>query len=95
MITEELMDEYGLELNDVRWYLCSQLSYKICEMVTAPDTITAYLWSGELEAQLYNIEERYLQSLQEEFDRSLKTETELREIFSEIYAKRDRKTGFM
>jgi hypothetical protein len=95
MITNDLMEEYGLDLSDVRWFLCSRISYKIGEMQKAPRDITAYLWSGTLEGELYNIEERFLESLQEEFDRSIKSEAELRDIFSQIHAKRDQKTNYL
>ena len=92
---EQLMDEYGLSMNDIRWYLCSQITYGILELTKTPDEITAYFWSGKLEVDLYNIEERYIADLQEELEKSIKTEAEIRDIFSTVIARRDNKIKYM
>ncbi len=95
MTVEQLMDEYGLSMNDIRWYLCSQITFGILELTKTPDEITAYLWSGKLEADLYNIEEKYIAALQEEMQKEIKTETEIRDIFSSVVARRDNKIKYM
>jgi len=95
MTVEQLMDEYGLSMNDIRWYLCSQITYGILELTKAPDEITAYLWSGKLEADLYNAEEKYIDNLQDELDKEIKTEAEIRDIFSSVVARRDNKIKYL
>lgn len=95
MIIDELMEEYGLDLNDVRWYLCSQIANNIVNMAKIVDDITAYLWSGKIESELYNIEELYLENLKKDLKDDVKTETEIRDIFAQIFAVRDRKIKHM
>lgn len=95
MTVEQLMDEYGLSMNDIRWYLCSQITFGILELTKTPDDITSYLWSGKLEADLYNIEEKFIAALKEEMEKEIKTEAEIRDIFSSAVARRDNKIKYM
>lgn len=95
MIVEELMEEYGLSMNDIRWYLCSQITFGILELTKTPDEITACFWSGKLEAELYNIEERFIASLKDEIEKNIKTEAEIRDIFSSVTARRDNKIKYL
>ena len=46
------------------------------------------IWSGKLEAELYQMEERFLTELQEKLDAKQADESEIRNIFSEINAEK-------
>lgn len=87
------MQEYSVELSDVRWYL----SYKTAErLLTYKDDLkglTHLVWSGRLEADMYNMEEAFLNDLQERFDKNLADEARVREVFSEIVARKSLQRG--
>ena len=93
MNVKSLMQEYSVELSDVRWYL----SYKTAErLLTYKDDLkglTRLVWSGRLEADMYNMEEAFLNDLQEKFDKNLADEARVRELFSEIVAKKSLQRG--
>lgn len=92
MIIKDLMKEYSIELNDVRWYLANNLAFSINEMVEEQDELLKYIESGKLEVDLYNMEENYIVELQDLSDRNKIDEVNIREIFSNIVIlKRKRK----
>ncbi len=80
------MKEYNLELDDVRWYLASLLSSRFLSFSKSPEELTKYIWSGNLDRDLYNMEETFLQDLTEQYSSGLADEAYLRERFSEISA---------
>lgn len=84
MNIEELMKEYTLETNDIRWYLSNRLSFKMLEFSNDQEALTKFIESGSLEVELYNMEENYLLELQDLEDRGKLDEVNIREIFSEV-----------
>ena len=91
MIVSDLMDEYNFEIDDVRWYLSSIITERVLSMKDKQEEITRFIWSGRLEKELYNMEERFLADLQDQFHRDILDEPKIREIFAEIEAmKRNR-----
>jgi hypothetical protein len=60
-----------------------------------PETIAQYIWSGEFEAQAYNMEENYLQELQDRFSRNLADEAQIRELIGEIELERKKRDGLV
>lgn len=76
--------EYSLELDDVRWYLAQDQAFRLLEYRDKRDELCKLIWSGKLEADLYNMEERYLEDLQEKLDSRQTDESEIRKIMNEI-----------
>ncbi len=81
MSVERLREEYDLTLDDVRWYLSHSISESLLSQREQREQIVRRIWSGALEAELYDMEERFLRTLQDELDRSLTDEGSIREHF--------------
>lgn len=79
----DLMKEYNLEIDDIRWFISYQKTISILSEKDSPDLITKKIWSGKLEADLYNMEERYLEDIFLRLDRGLIDEAWIREQFAE------------
>jgi len=73
------MDEYNLTLDDLRWYRAKLLTDSLLTKRDTPLEITRRIWSGSLEAELYNMEELYLAQLQEDLDRGITDEQAIRD----------------
>jgi transcriptional regulator GlxA family with amidase domain len=84
MKVSNILSEHGLEIDDVRWYLAHQLAVRLLEYRAREQDLTRLIWSGRLEAELYNAEERYLEELQRKVEAGLADEHSLREIAQEI-----------
>ncbi len=81
MSLERLREEYDLTLDDLRWYLSSSIADSLLSQREQPEQIVRRIWSGTLEDELYDMEERFLRSLQDELDRGLIDEGSVREHF--------------
>ncbi len=79
MTLSSLLDEYNLSLDDVRWYLAKLLTDSLMTNRDHPEEITHRIWSGSLEAELYDMEESYLARLREEQDSGITDEPAIRE----------------
>jgi hypothetical protein len=86
MSVYDLLKEYDLSLDDVRWYLSHITAHRFLSYREEPEELCEMIWSGKVESELYNMEERFLQEKQEELERGLTDEEHLREIYSEIDA---------
>lgn len=84
MNIENFMNEYSLEPNDIRWYLSNKLAYTMLEFRHDQEALTKFIESGNLEVDLYNMEEKYILELQDLSDRGKLDEVNLREILNEI-----------
>ena len=78
MNVRHLMEEYGLSIDDIRWHLSFEITNSLLLHNDSPEDLTRVIWSGELEARLYDLEERFLASLQDELDRGLTDEAAVR-----------------
>ena len=83
MTVEEIMDEYDLSIDDLRYYLSYELAESLLTYEEDPHGLARYLWSGELESRLYNIADRFIDEKKEELQRGLIDEARLRERFRE------------
>ncbi len=91
MTVRTIMEEYSLEIDDIRWYLSSETTEQILTYKDKPNELTRFIWSGQLVDQLYNMEDRFLKDLQDRLDRGLTDEQRAREIFADaLSAKRKR-----
>lgn len=86
-----LLDEYDLEIDDVRWFLCSRFVESFFSYKENKKELIRYIWSGKLETELYNMEEKFLSALQEEVDKDIEDEAHIRSIFNEIEATKTRR----
>lgn len=82
MPLEALMEEHDLVLDDIRWYLASRITESLLSQAEQPEDIIRRIWSGSLEGELYNMEERFLEQLEDELARGLTDEQAIREHLS-------------
>lgn len=94
MNVKSLLEEYSLEIDDVRWHLSIGLTDRLSSMIHTPDEITKLIWSGELGDELYNMEENYLKTLQDQIDEKTLDESHFRDILSEMDMNRRRRLGY-
>ncbi|MDA3957321.1 hypothetical protein [Oceanispirochaeta sp.] len=94
MNVKKLLEEYSLEIDDVRWYLSLTLTERIQSMLEQEEDLTRFIWSAELSDELYNMEEHYLTRLQDQVNEKTLDESHLREILSDMETARRRRLGF-
>ncbi|ORC32858.1 hypothetical protein B4O97_15505 [Marispirochaeta aestuarii] len=75
----DLLKEYDLEIDDLRWYLSIQMTERLLTYREEPLLLTELIWRGTLGDELYDMEERYLRESQEQMDRGVLDETRVRE----------------
>ena len=84
----ELLDEFDLDLSDIRWFLSLQMSERLLTYTEQPTDLALLVWRGTLEADLYDMEERFLAESQDQLDRGLMDEAHIREKLSAALAAR-------
>jgi len=82
-LIKDLMKEYSLEIDDIRWFVSYHQTISILSDKETPIEITKKIWSGKLEAELYNLDERYLEDISSQLERNLVDEIWVREQFAE------------
>ena len=88
MKIKAFLSEYDLDIDDVRWYLAKMQAQRLLGYRDEMVGLLRLIWSGKLEAELYQMEERFLTELQEKLDAKQADESEIRNIFSEINAEK-------
>ncbi len=82
MITvTELLDEYDIDISDIRWLLSTQEVERVFTYKERPEELIQQYFSGEISSNLYNWDERYLEELQRDLERELTEEAHIREVF--------------
>jgi hypothetical protein len=84
----DLMRELDLEIDDLRWYLATQQAERLLLYRGRPAELARLIWSGALEQELYDMEERLVERLQRDLDQGLRDETGVREVLSKAVAAR-------
>ncbi|MCF6336187.1 MAG: hypothetical protein L3J12_10645 [Spirochaetales bacterium] len=77
-LIKELLDEYSLEIGDIRWMLANRLTESILSNNHDPEELTNIIWKGELESDLYNMEERFLNDMEFQLEREIIDEAWIR-----------------
>jgi len=77
------MKEYNLEIDDIRWFLSNREAERLLSFPQDRKELIRYIWSGELENNLYNMEEKYIENLQEQMDRNITDESDVRDFLKE------------
>lgn len=88
---QALMAEYGLEIDDVRWFLSVRLTDELMSYQTRQWELIQEIWSGRLADRLYNLEERWMEENERLLAEGLSEEGKLRELFAECRAARRRR----
>ena len=94
MNVKEMLAGNDLEIDDVRWYMSTYMSERLLSYEKEPELLARYIWSGELESDFYNMEEKLLIDLQDQLDRNLTDISRIKELLSEmtfLKRKRERK----
>lgn len=84
MTVQQLLDEHDLGIDDVRWYLARGQADRLLSYRDHPQDLAHLIWSGELESDLYEMEERFLAELQEDLDRGRTDEAQVHLVIREI-----------
>ena len=87
----DLMQEYDLEIDDLRWHLSTVLAQRLLSFREKRRELARLIWSGSLEEELYDMEERFLAQLQNRLDGGSRDEVQVREILKEVVASRERR----
>jgi hypothetical protein len=90
-LIESLLKEYDIEIDDIRWFLSVQTAEELLSLQQEPRTLIERIWSGRLGDQIYQMEERYITSIEDELSRGVIDEAKVREKMMVIKkAKRNR-----
>ena len=84
MKIQEVLADHGLEIDDVRWYLATQMAARLLGYKSHTAELARLIWSGKLEAELYHAEERFLAELDHKLAASVADEQTVREVAREI-----------
>ena len=82
-LLKDLMEEYSLEITDIRWLVSFRMTGIILANIDSPEELTRMIWSGKLESGLYNMEEKFLEDTISQLERGLIDEAWIREQFAE------------
>jgi hypothetical protein len=85
------MLEYDLGIDDLRWHLCAVLADRLLSYREKKRELIRLIWSGSLEGELYDMEERFMAELQDRLDRRSRDEIRVREILKEVAASREKR----
>jgi hypothetical protein len=88
---QDLLAEYELEIDDVRWYLSAVTAERILALKDHRHELIRYIWSGSLGDDLYDQEERFLAGMQNNLDSGIADEVAARETMKEIIRQRTRR----
>jgi len=87
----ELLQEYDLEIDDIRWYLATMQAEHLLSYRENKRELIRLIWSGSLEGELYDMEERFLEQLQSRLDQGSRDEIQVRGILKEIVSSREKR----
>ncbi len=80
MFVNELLKEYSLEIDDIRWYLSTRKAGELLALKAKPLELIQLIWSKELEDSLYDMDDKFIEQLQDEYDREIIDEPFIREL---------------
>lgn len=87
----KMMQEYDLEIDDVRWYLACLQADRLLGHRNKKRDLVRLIWSGELEGALYDMEERFLGELQARLDGGTRDEIQVRGVLREVVSCREKR----
>jgi hypothetical protein len=90
----DMLAEYELEIDDIRWYLSVVTAERLLGLRDRRHDLIRYIWSGSLEDDLYDREERFLADLENRLKSGLADEAAVRETLKEIVLHRTNRYCF-
>jgi len=87
----ELMDEYNVELDDIRWYLSQDIADELINYKDRHVELAMEIWSGRLGDRLYELEDRFVRELGDALAHGRTDEVKVRTVLSEVRAARRRR----
>ncbi len=94
MNVKQLLEEYNLDIDDLRWHLAGELAERLLSHIRKPDELTRFIWSGALSDALYDMEESWIRQTQTQLDEKTLDEAHLRDRLSEMEISRRRRKGY-
>lgn len=85
------MDEYNLEIDDIRWYLSVQMTEEIMNYQTTQWRLIEEIWSGRLGDQLFRLEEKFMEDHERLWNSGQAEEGKIRDIFAAVRASKRRR----
>ena len=85
------MQEYDLEIDDIRWHLCTLQAERLLSYREKKRELIRLIWSGSLEGDLYDMEERFLGELQKRLEQGSRDEIQVRAVLKEIASSREKR----
>ena len=85
------MEEYGLEIDDVRWLLSVQLTEELMSFQTKQWQLIEEIWSGRLGDRLFQLEEHFLEETERLLETGQTEEGKVRDFFAEARASKRRR----
>ena len=81
MTINELLEEYNLDPDDIRWSLCRRIAESIRDILDRGDlaALIDELWSGRIGDELYDTEERWIRDRSDRLGRGILDEGHLRD----------------
>lgn len=92
MTFEDIIAEYGLEIDDFRWFLAEDVCKRLLAYKDDPIELTRHIWKGSLANEIHDMEESYLRNLKSDFESEYTDEARLREICKEVLHSRSKRT---
>ncbi|MBI9105472.1 MAG: hypothetical protein JEZ04_01935 [Spirochaetales bacterium] len=87
----KLLKEYDLEIDDIRWYKSCITAQELLSYSEEMKDLIQLIWSGRLSDKLHNMEEQYIEELQDQLDRGILDEASIREILADTYALKNKR----
>ncbi len=87
----ELLEEMDLSLDDIRWFLAVRETERLLALKDRSLEITRLLWSGRLESDLYDMEERFVAEQAEALSRGRRDQSAVRQLLAEVARARARR----
>ncbi len=87
----ELLEEQGLELDDVRWYCAEQYADQILTLGEQKGDLIHAVWSGRVESELRNLGEVFIDQVDQDFRKNLIDESDLHRYVQDIMNSRKRR----
>ena len=85
------MEEYGLEIDDLRWFLSVQLTDELMTFQTKQWQLIEEIWSGRLGDRLFRLEERFLEDTEKLLETGQTEEGKVRDFFAEARVSKRRR----
>ncbi len=87
----QLLEEQGLELDDVRWYCAEQFAEQLLTLGEQKGDLVHAIWSGRIEGQLRNLGESLIEQVNSDYKRNLSDESDLHRLVQDIMNSRKRR----